>query len=226
LVKRRRSKVWTVSLRAGRQSGKNAVAAIFSVLLLFCCAANTVAQEDQLLWSRTAPYHLCESDVLSLRFPLTPEFNQTARVGPDGFVGLEEVGEVSVEGLTIDEASEAIQSAYAGILRAPVISIELQQFNGPYFIASGEVNNPGKYDLRGYTSVTDAVAIAGGFRESAKLSKVLLFRRTGDEWNQVKAINVKQILKGRSLGADSEVRTGDMLVVSRSALSKMKKFVP
>lgn len=205
---------------------KNSVARISWVFLLFCCAANTAAQEDPLLWSRNAPYRLCVSDVISLRFPLTPEFDQTATVQPDGFISLEGVGEVSVEGSTINEASQAIQSAYAGILRDPIVSIELQEFDRPYFIASGEVNKPGKYDLRGYTSVADAVAIAGGFRDSAKPSDVLLFRRTGDEWSEVKAINVKQILKGRGVEGDAEVRTGDMLVVPKNVLSKIKKFVP
>jgi len=205
---------------------KNPMPVIALFFLLFCRAASTGAQQDVLLWSRNAPYRLCESDVISLRFPLTPEFDQTAAVKPDGFVSLEGVGEVSVEGSTINEASQAIQSAYAEILHDPIVSIQLKEFDRPYFIASGELNKPGKYELRGYTSVADALAIAGGLRDSAKPSEVLLFRRMGDEWNEVKAINLKRILKGRGVDEDAEVRTGDMLVVPANGISKIKKLLP
>lgn len=199
---------------------------IWPVLLLFCCAANAFAQEDQLDWSRNPPYRLSAGDAFSLRFPLTPEFDQSARVRTDGFVNLAGIEDITVEGLTISETSEAIRSAYAAILHDPIVSIELTDFEKPYFIAGGDVNKPGKYVLHGYTSVTDAITMAGGFRDSAKPSAVLLFRRMGDEWDEVKAINVKQILKGRGINEDAEVRAGDMLVVPRSARSKLKKFVP
>lgn len=208
--------------RAIRKNGT----VIWPVLFLFCCAANAFAQQDQPDWSRNPPYRLCGGDTFSLRFPLTPEFDQSARVRTDGFVSLAGIGDIAVEGLTISEAHEAIRSAYAGILHDPIVNIELTDFEMPYFIAGGEVNKPGKYNLRGYTSVTDAIAMAGGFHDSAKSSAVLLFRRMGDEWDEVKAINVKEILKGRGINEDAEVRAGDMLVVPRSARSKFKKFVP
>jgi polysaccharide biosynthesis/export protein len=205
---------------------KNPMALIVSFCVLVFCAASAGAQQDVQLWSRNAPYRLCANDVISLRFTVTPEFDQTAAVRPDGFVSLDGVGEVSVEGMTVNQASQAIQSAYAEILRDPIVSIQLKEFERPYFIAGGEVNRPGKYELHGYTSVADAVAIAGGLRVSAKASEVLLFRRTGDEWNEVKAINLKRILNGRGIDEDAEVRTGDMLVVPGNGISKIKKLLP
>jgi polysaccharide export outer membrane protein len=201
-------------------------AAIWPIFLLFCCISNALAQEDQLPWSRNAPYRLCEGDAFSIRFLLTPEFDQTVRVRTDGFVSLEAAGEILVEGLTVAEVSEAVRSAYSEILHDPIVNIQLQDFGRPYFIASGEVNKPGKCELRGYTSVTNAIAIAGGVSGSGKGSEVLLFRRRGDEWNEVKAINVEQIQKGREVNKDAEVRVGDMLVVAPSAFSKIKRLLP
>lgn len=175
---------------------------------------------------RDARYQLCASDVIALEFPLTPEFDQTVNIQPDGFASLAGAGDVHLEGLTTEEAVAAIKKAYAGILHDPVVTVELKDFNKPYFIVSGQVNKPGKYDLRGYTSAAEAVAIAGGFNESAKHSQVLLFHRVNNEWYEVKSLDLKRILKGRDVNEDTEVRPGDMLFVPQNFMSKIKKYMP
>src|ERR1700678_1465971 len=124
----------------------------------------------------TPRYRLCASDVIALTFAQTPEFNQTVNVQPDGYVSLAGVGDVHLEGLTSQESIVAIKAAYEPILHAPLVTLELKDFNKPYFIVGGHVFKPGKFDLRGDTTATQAVAMAGGFMESAKHSQVLLFR--------------------------------------------------
>jgi polysaccharide biosynthesis/export protein len=175
---------------------------------------------------RNPRYKLCTSDSIALTFPLTPEFNQTIVIQPDGFVSLAGVGDVYLAGMTAEESVAAIEKAYTKILHDPIVTIELKDFNKPYFIVTGQVNKPGKYDLRGDISATQAVAIAGGFNDSAKHSQVLLFRRVNDDWYEVKPINLKKILTGRDLQEDIQVRPGDMLFVPQNMISKIKKFIP
>ncbi len=160
---------------------------------------------------RDARYRLCASDVVSVTFPLTPEFNQTVSIQPDGFASLAGAGDVRLEGLTTQESADAVRVAYAQILSDPIVSIDLKDFNKPYFIVSGEVGHPGKFDLRGETSATEAIAIAGGFNDSSKHSQVLLFRRVNNDWSEVKPLNLKRILQGRDVSEDPEVLPGDML---------------
>ena len=107
---------------------------------------------------------------------LSPEFNQTVAVQPDGYVTLKGAGTIFVEGQTVPELTETVKAAYAKILHDPVIAIALKDFEKPYFIAAGQVAKPGKYDLRSDLTVTEAVAIAGGFNDKAKHSQVVLFR--------------------------------------------------
>jgi polysaccharide biosynthesis/export protein len=175
---------------------------------------------------RDARYRLCASDVVSLTFPLTPEFNQSVSIQPDGFASLAGVGDLHLEGLTTQESAEAVRTAYSQILHDPIVSIDLKDFNKPYFIVSGEVGHPGKYDLRGETSASEAVAIAGGFNDSSKHSQVLLFRRVNHDWYEVKPLNLKRILQGHEVNEDPEVLPGDMLFVPQNFVSKIKKFIP
>jgi polysaccharide export outer membrane protein len=171
-------------------------------------------------------YRLCASDVIALTFPQTPEFNQTVNVQPDGYVSLTAVGDVHLEGMTSQEAIVAIKSAYEPILHEPLLTLELKDFNKPYFTVGGHVFKPGKFDLRGATTATEAVTMAGGFMESAKHSQVLLFRRVDDSWTEVKNLDLKHILQGHDISEDPELRSGDMLYVPQNFISKVKKFIP
>jgi polysaccharide biosynthesis/export protein len=175
---------------------------------------------------RDARYRLCASDVISVTFPLTPEFDQTVSIQPDGFASLAGAGDVRLGGLTTQESAEAVRVAYAHLLTDPIVSIDLKDFNKPYFIVSGEVGHPGKFDLRGQTSATEAIAIAGGFKDSSKHSQVLLFRRVNNDWYEVKPLNLKRILQGHDVNEDPEVLPGDMLFVPQNFISKIKKFIP
>jgi polysaccharide biosynthesis/export protein len=182
--------------------------------------------DDPVLQQRNARYRLCASDAITLTFPLTPEFDQTVNIQPDGFASLAGAGDVHLEGLTTKESVIVVQAAYSKILHDPPLTIELKDFNKPYFIVGGQVSKPGKFDLRGYTTATEAVAMAGGFNESAKHSQVLLFRRVNNNWLAVQTLDLKHILQGHDVREDVEIRPGDMLFVPQNLISKIQKFIP
>jgi polysaccharide export outer membrane protein len=140
-------------------------------------------------------YQLHPGDSFSIRFPFTPEFNQQeVAVQPDGYVTLQGLGEVPVAGKTLPELRKLIQASYSTIVSPQVITVELKDFEKPYFLVGGEVWHPGKFELRSDTTVAGAVAIAGGFRDTAKHSQVLLFRRVSDEWMEAKKLDLKKML--------------------------------
>jgi polysaccharide biosynthesis/export protein len=213
----------------------NRVLPIRVLVLFFIVSAASVARAQEnaggasdhpAMAHRDARYLLCASDSIALTFPLTPEFDQAVNIQPDGFASLAGAGDVRLQGLTTEEAATSIRAAYGKILHDPIVTVELKDFNKPYFVVSGQVNRPGKYDLRGFTSATQAVAIAGGFNDSAKHSQVLIFRRVDDDWTEVKLVNLKRILQGHDVHEDTEIRPGDMVFVPQNLLSKVKKFIP
>jgi polysaccharide export outer membrane protein len=171
-------------------------------------------------------YRLRKSDVIEIDFPLVPEFNQTVTVQPDGFIGLREVGQVFVEGKKLPELEEAVRAAYAAMLHDPEVTAVLKDYDHPYFVASGEVARPGKYELRGDTTVTEALAIAGGFNGQAKKSQVVLFRRVSDELVETRLLDVKRMLKSSDLREDLHLRAGDLLYVPQNTISKLRRLMP
>jgi polysaccharide export outer membrane protein len=171
-------------------------------------------------------YKIHQSDTLSLTFERTPEFNQTLTVQPDGYVVLRSVGGLLAAGQTLPELTQSVKAAYSKILHDPVISIDLKDFEKPYFVVGGQVQKPGKFDWRGEVTLTEAITMAGGFTDTAKHSQVLMFRRISDQWTEAKIINVKKMLNSRDLREDPVLQPGDMLYVPRNAMSKIKPYLP
>jgi protein involved in polysaccharide export with SLBB domain len=161
------------------------------------------------------------ADVLELRFPFVPELDQTLAVQPDGHVTLREVGDVRVQGRTLPELRTAITEAYASIVREPVFTLVLREFEKPYFVAAGQVARPGRYDLRGATTLTQALAVAGGPNAAARISEVVIFRHLTDETVSVRQINVKEMYAKRDLHEDPILRPGDTIYVPKSTLGKL-----
>jgi polysaccharide export outer membrane protein len=171
-------------------------------------------------------YRLRTSDVLDIDFAFSPQMDQTVTVQPDGFIPLKGVDPVYAQGSTVPGLQEAIRQAYAGVLHDPVTTVVLKDFDKPFFIAAGELGHPGKYELRSDTTVTAAVAIAGGFTPRSKHSQVVLFRRISDDTVESHLLNVKKMLKTGSLAEDVHLRPGDLLFVPQNAVSKIRQFLP
>jgi len=175
--------------------------------------------------SRTPRYDIHPADVIEVSFYPAAELNQTLTVQPDGFINLREAGDLYIQGKTVPELKAAITAAYRDILHDPVVTIVLKEFEKPHFTVGGQVGKPGKYDLRTDTTVTEAVAIAGGVNEKAKHSQVLLFRRVSDDWVEAKELDLKWIYKG-NWKEDVHLRPGDMLFIPQNKFSKVKPFLP
>jgi len=182
-------------------------------------------KEPALTGDRHPLYRLRKSDVVDIRFTFAPEYDQTVTVQPDGFVALKGASAVFVEGLTLPEISAALREAY-GFMRDPEISVTLKDFERPSFLASGQLGHPGKYELRARTTVTEGIAIAGGFTEQAKHSQVVLFRRVFDGVFEAHVLNIKAMLSSRNLDEDLDLKPGDMLYVPQNRISKIKKYLP
>lgn len=175
---------------------------------------------------RNPRYQIQSGDTFDVSFEFAPEFNQTTTVQPDGFITLREIGDVHVSGQTVPELTRTLCDAYGKIMAGPSIAVVLKDFEKPYFVAGGQVLHPGKYTLRGETTLTEAVAMAGGFTAASKHSQVLLFRRIDDKWTEAKVIDVKKMLNAKNLGEDPMLKPGDMFVVPQNRISKISRFLP
>jgi polysaccharide export outer membrane protein len=190
------------------------------------CDASTASPASAGFNQRNPRYEIEAGDSFDLNFQFVPDFNQTVSVQPDGFVSLRGIGDVHVAGKTVPELTRYLCTAYGKIMVSPALIVVLKDFNKPYFVAAGQVLKPGKYDLRGNTTLTEAIAEAGGFTEKSKHSQVLLFRRISAQWSEAKVIDVKKMLHSKNLQEDPLLEAGDMIFVPQNRISKIARFLP
>jgi len=177
------------------------------------------------LGERRPLYRLNRSDVVTVSFTLSPEFDQNLTVQPDGYVSIKDAGLVAAQGLTLEEFRLAVRRAYAGYLRDPEVAVALKEFEHPYFVAGGEVGHPGKYELRADTSIMEAVQIAGGFTHEAKHSQVVLFRHASNDLVEARVFDLKKMLREKTLIEAPLLRPGDMVFVPQNSISKIERLL-
>jgi polysaccharide export outer membrane protein len=170
-------------------------------------------------------YVLRPGDVLDLAYRLTPEFNQTVTVQPDGFVNLDIVGDVRLAGLTVDQAHDQIIEKAGKRLNNPELNLVLKDFNKPYVVVAGEVDKPGRYDLREDTTALQAIMLAGGFKASGYDTNVYLFRKINGDEAMVKKLNLHNVKKTADLERDMMLQPGDMLLVPRNKLENVSRVI-
>jgi polysaccharide export outer membrane protein len=177
------------------------------------------------LGGRRPLYRLNRSDVVALSFTLSPEFDQTLTIQPDGYVALKDAGLVFAQGLTLQEFHVAVRQAYTGYLHDPQVAIALKDFEHPSFVAGGEVGKPGKYELRADTTILEAVEIAGGFTHEARHSQVILFRRVNDSMVESHVYDLKRMLREKNVTEASYLLPGDLVFVPQNSISKIERFL-
>ena len=106
--------------------------------------------------------------------------SQLTRVSPDGTIQLPGIDVVRVQGLTLAEAKEEIDARYDASFGGMEVTPILVARAPRYIYVLGEVNNPGRFELQGPTSLTQSIALAGGWRNGANFRQIVVFRRAED----------------------------------------------
>ncbi|HEV2729553.1 MAG TPA: polysaccharide biosynthesis/export family protein [Terriglobales bacterium] len=180
---------------------------------------------SSLVQDRHPRYKLMPLDVLAISFPLSPEINQSVTVQPDGYITLANVGSIYVQGETVPQLIGTLTQAYAKILHNPIIAVDLTNFQRPQFVVTGQVDRPGRYELRPDTTVSEGIAIGGGLTGSAK-SQVFVLHRISSDWMEVKKLDVKKVLTGKNMSEDIHLQPGDLIFVPDKFIARFRRYVP
>jgi protein involved in polysaccharide export with SLBB domain len=75
------------------------------------------------------PYRITVRDQVDVEFAFHPEMNRTVRVRPDGKISIPRKDDVEIAGLTADEVKRKLTRIYSDLLKEPVITVSLREFN-------------------------------------------------------------------------------------------------
>ncbi len=164
-------------------------------------------------------YRLGPGDQIVIEVWGASEANITQKVSPDGYISIPDIGPVSVNGLTVQAASERIRGKlskiYSGMASSNVdlstnVKVSLGQIRTIQVNIMGEVARPGTYALSSFSTVFHALYKAGGISQLGSLRNIKVIRggRT------VATVDVYDyIINGRS-HSDIRLQEGDVILAS------------
>ncbi|MFB2837235.1 polysaccharide biosynthesis/export family protein [Floridanema evergladense] len=161
------------------------------------------------------PYRLGSSDVLTIAVPRFPELSVQAAVGPEGNIILPLVGNLSVRGLTIEEATEKIRAAYNQFVINPIVTVGLASQRPVQISVTGEVVRPGLYGLGALPRVSTALLTAGGSTTQADLRQVLIRRFLVDGSFIEQRVDLFTPLVAGEPIPDLRLEDGDAIIIPR-----------
>ena len=174
---------------------------------------------------REKRYRIQPNDVIEVQFRYTPEYNVTVTVEPDGYITSQIAGQIKVGGLTLSEAEALITQKASVRLKDPEVTVVPKDFVKPRFVVAGEVNRPGPQELRGDIGIIEALAMGGGFKESAKRSQVVLVRKVNSEYAQVRVFDLKKLMRPENILEQVKIQADDLIVVPQNRITKIEPIV-
>ena len=201
-----------------------------AVLLSSCATSPKLKQEAPAAKGPVAipEYVLGFGDVIEVKFFNNERFNETVTVRPDGRMTLERMGDLLVSGMTPAQLDSTITERYSVFVKNPEVTVFVRQFGGQQFYVLGEVNTPGGYPLQRSMNVLQALAAAGGFKNTARLGNVMLLRRNELGGVEARKLDLtKAVAKGYpSAGGDQlNLQPLDIVYVPRTFIASTAAFL-
>jgi polysaccharide biosynthesis/export protein len=164
-------------------------------------------------------YVIGDDDVLSISVWKELDLTKVIPVRSDGKISLPLVGDVQAAGRTPAQLADDLTAALRGFITDPQVTVIVQEIKSRNFNILGQVIKPGSYPLTTDTTVVDAVALAGGFRDFAKKKAIYVVRQgpNGTEirlpFNYEDFIKGKKGKKGKHPMPDIQIKPHDTIVV-------------
>lgn len=90
-------------------------------------------------------------------------FTENAIVKSDGTLTVKLAGDISVSGISINEAQKLIEDGLRKYIKEPKVSLIPREIKSAKFTIIGKVNKPGSFPIDNNMRVLDAIALSGGF---------------------------------------------------------------
>ncbi|HVJ55911.1 MAG TPA: polysaccharide biosynthesis/export family protein [Aliidongia sp.] len=180
-------------------------------------------------------YRLQVGDVLDLRFPENNTLNEEVTVRPDGMISTTLASEIAVYGHSVPEATELIHQAYQQNHVVALPNLIVRSFSPTRIYVGGEVVNPGEFlNIGPDLTVSQAIARAGGIKNSADYHDVLILRKGAGKDSSVFSVDYYEATQGGKADLDARLAPYDVVFVPRTGIAQVyvqfqqyiQQFVP
>jgi polysaccharide export outer membrane protein len=158
-------------------------------------------------------YVIGANDVLAINVWKEPDISRSVPVRSDGKISLPLVGELQAGGQTPQQLEQEITKRLQRYISEPEVTVIVTDSKSQKVNILGMVSRPGAYLLTSSTTVLDAIAMAGGFKDFAKQKSIYVLRQGPDGSQQRLSFNYKEVVKGKNPEQNIRLQAGDTVVV-------------
>jgi polysaccharide export outer membrane protein len=158
-------------------------------------------------------YIIGANDVLAINVWKEPDISRSVPVRSDGKISLPLAGELQASGQTPRQLEEEISKRLKSYISDPEVTVIVSESKSQKINVLGMVSRPGTYLLSGSTTVLDAIAMTGGFKDFAKQKSIYVLRTSADGTQKRFPFNYKDVIKGKNLEQNIRLQPGDTIVV-------------
>ncbi len=157
-----------------------------SALMLLLLVGNTYAQTS---------YLLGVGDQVRITVYGQPELNAEGQINADGAMEIPLLGAVKVAGLSSGDAAKLVSSRFqsGNFLKSAQVDMLVTQYRSQVVAILGKVNRPGKLTLEGATSLTQALAWAGGVADAGS-ERLFLIRKDSSGRQERREYDLQKLL--------------------------------
>ncbi|MBQ0025500.1 MAG: SLBB domain-containing protein [Bacteroidales bacterium] len=131
------------------------------------------------------------------------------KVSPDGAIVVDNVGPVQVAGLTVAQATAKIRKTVGSRYQGSNIQVTTGQIRTILVNVLGEVNVPGTYSLSAFSSVFNALYMAGGISEIGTVRNIKVSRNG----NVISTVDVYDYILNGNLSGNVMLQDNDVIIV-------------
>jgi len=152
-------------------------------------------------------------DHLAISVWKEPDLTKSIPVRSDGKISLPLVGEIQASGRTPLQLELDISNRLRNYITVPEVTVIVEQINSMKYNMLGQVGRPGAYPLTLSTTIMDAIALAGGFKDFAKTKGVYILRQNPDGTQTRIDFNYKDFIKGKNIAQNIKIEPRDTIIV-------------
>jgi len=158
-------------------------------------------------------YVIGANDVLAINVWKEPDVSRSVPVRSDGKISLPLVGELQASGQTPRQLEQEIAKRLQSYISEPEVTVIVTESKSQKVNILGMVTRPGAYLLTSSTTILDAVAMAGGFKDFAKQKSIYVLRQVPDGTQKRIPFNYKEVIKGKNPEQNIRLQAGDTVVI-------------
>jgi polysaccharide export outer membrane protein len=185
---------------------------VFSIILIYCSVKPSYGAEEKGHVPATSEFYLGPEDLLEISVWNDETLSKQVVVRPDGKISFPLIGEILVQGRTVEEVRQEIENKVRVYVPDAPLTVMVIRVSSPKVYVVGKVVKPGLYIMPEPLRVIQVLAIAGGITPFSDKDDILIIREENGGQKIIK-FDYSRVADGKDLTQNIYLNNGDTVVV-------------